>query len=399
MSQKKTDIAKICIVTPEYPPDQWGGLALTVERAACHIRDMGMEVHVAHFTITDDPLLLLDEGRQDDIIDGIIVHRLSVGKEDLSGRPLTIWDCPHTRTFKMMYQSLELLHDAESFDLFHSFFLYPLGYITGLLARKAGRPSIVTIVGNDVKKYIFSPEKVAMCRSGLENADRVVALSRDLLDTADALTQVKDKGRVIFNSVEIPAESWKTRDKNRVCRIGCAGIFKYAKGLPYLFKAIARLRRQHDIVLELTGTLRASEEQTYKTMLEKTGIEDILLFSPAIPHDRITEWLSGLDAFVLPSVSEGCPNILMEAMAFGLPCVAARVGAVEDLMEDGVSGLIVPWGNSHAVAHALERLIMLPDKGLSISAAARERMKEFSGERERKALEKLYSELLFGKKV
>jgi glycosyltransferase involved in cell wall biosynthesis len=388
---------KICIVTPEYPPDQWGGLAVTVERVARHICDMGMEVHVAHFTVTDEDLLLLDENRHDDVIDGIIVHRLWAGKEDLSGRPLTMWDCPHTRTFKMMHQSLELLHNAESFDLFHSFFLYPLGYITGLFARKAGRPFIATIAGNDIKKYIFSPEKVAMCKSGLELADRVTALSQDLLDRADALTPVKDKGRVIYNSVEIPAESWAASDKNIVFRIGCAGIFKYAKGLPYLFKAIAQLRKKHNIVLKLTGMLRPSEERAYKTMIQKTGIENILLFYPALPHDRIAEWLINLDAFVLPSVSEGCPNILMEAMAGGLPCVATRVGAVEDLMEDALSGFVVPWGNSRAIADALERIINLPDRGLSLGAAARERMKEFSKERERKDWEELYSEILFRK--
>jgi L-malate glycosyltransferase len=388
---------KICIVTPEYPPDQWGGLAVTVERVACHIRNMGMEVHVAHFTVTDESPLLLDENRQDDIADGIIVHRLSAGKEDFSGRPVTMWDCPHTRTFKMMYQSLELLHNAESFDLFHSFFLYPLGYITGIFARKACRPSLVTIVGNDIKKYIFSPEKVAMCKNGLEQADRVAALSQDLIDTAHALAQVKEKGRVIYNSVEIPSVSWASHDKNKAFRIGCAGIFKYAKGLPYLFKAIAQLRQQHDLVLELTGTLRASEEYAYKTMLQKTGIEDILLFRPALPRGKMTEWLLNLDAFILPSVSEGCPNILMEAMAAGLPCVATRVGAVEDLMEDEKSGFVVPWGNSHAIADALERIITLSDKGLSMGTAARECMKEFSKERERKCWEQLYSELLLRK--
>ena len=75
----------------------------------------------------------------------------------------------------------------------------------------------------------------------------------------------------------------------------------------------------------------------------------------------------------------------MEAMACGHPCVATRVGAVEDLMEDGVSGLIVPWGNAMAIAEALERIIELPDRGLSLGLAARNRMNEFSPERERRA--------------
>ncbi|MCX5812447.1 MAG: glycosyltransferase [Proteobacteria bacterium] len=391
MLRRKGNIKKTCIVTPEYPPDQWGGLARTVENVSRHIRDMGIEVHVAHFTVTDEPMVLLDENRKDELIDGIMVHRLNIGKEDFSGRPYTMWDSPYMRTFKMMYQSLELLHDDESFDLFHSFFLYPVGYIAGLFARKAGRPSIVTIVGNDVKKYIFSPEKTAMCRSGLENAGRVVALSRDLFDTADALSPIKGKAQIIYNSVSIPAASWTPHSvKDNAFHIGSAGIFKYAKGLPYLFKAMAELRKRHNVTLELTGAIRDSEQKTCEDMIKRTGIKDILTFHPAVSHEKVTDRLLSLDAFVLPSVSEGCPNILMEAMACGLPCVATRVGAVENLMEDGISGLIVPWGSAIAIADALERIIALSDGGLAMGIAARERMTYFSPERERKAWEQVY---------
>ncbi len=389
------DNKKVCMVTLEYPPDQWGGLARTVENVAYHVRDMGLEVHVAHVTVLEDATVLLDENRKDENRDGVLVHRLRVGMERLSDRPVTIWDSPHTRTFKMMYQSLELLHNAEQFDLFHSFFLYPTGYITGLLARRMQVPSILTLVGNDVKKYFFCPEMVAFCRSGLEYADRVVALSHDLMKTANALFPIEDKSSVIFNSVQIPPVSWLPQPiHNRPFKIGCAGIFKYAKGLPYLFKAIKALRLQHDITLQLVGTLRDSEKKPYLAMVEKTGIADILNFQPALSHDRIPEWLCSLDAFVLSSISEGCPNILMEAMACGLPCVATKVGAVEDLMEDTVSGLIVPWGNAMAITEAIDRIIQLPDRGLSMGLAARNRMKGFSPERERLEWETLYREII-----
>ena len=83
------------------------------------------------------------------------------------------------------------------------------------------------------------------------------------------------------------------------------------------------------------------------------------------------EWLRSLNAFVLPSVSEGCPNILMEAMATGVPCVATRTGAVEDLMEDHISGILVPWGNSLALEHSLQELIQDQKSAMSLGLAAR----------------------------
>jgi len=395
MSGPASNKKKICIVTPEFPPEQWGGLARTVGRVARHAVGMGLEVHVAHLNVEESPLVLLDENRTSRRMDAAMVHRIGVGRERILDGARDLWDCPHTLTLRMMYQSLEMLHREEEFGFFHSFFLYPVGFVTGMLARRLERPSMVTLVGNDIKKYLFSPEKVAVCRSGLENADRVTALSRDLVEMADALTPIQDKARIIYNSVEIPGDPWKP-DRSRITpyRLGCAGIFKYAKGLPYLMKAVAQLGGNRKVTLELIGKLRRSEEETYETMARRTGIRDIVRFREALPHDEIPEWLRSLDAFVLPSVSEGCPNILMEAMAMGLPCVATRTGAVGDLMEDGVSGLIVPWGDSAALAAALETIIDHPDRAEAMGAAARRSMEDFSPERELDAWKEVYGELI-----
>ncbi len=384
---------KVLIATPEFPPDDWGGLAATAKRVSEHVRDMGLEVHVAVLRVANSPLVLLDENRWTEVIDGITVHGITVGRERVDSTR-DLWECPHTLTLRMMYQSLEMLHQQENFHLFHSFFLYPVGYITGLLGRRFDVPSVATIVGNDIKKYIFSPEKVGACLAGLKNADRVVALSRDLLEMAHGLTSIVSKARVIHNSVEIPDQAWRPdRAGERPFRIGCAAIFKYAKGLPYLFKAVAALRPR-GVELELVGVLRQSETEMYDHMVRETGIEDLLRFQDPIPHDRISRWLRTLDAFVLPSVSEGCPNILMEAMATGVPCVATRTGAAEDLMQDRVSGLLVPWGDSQSLAHAIAEIIDNPKWAATMGSEAGKRVQSFSPQREFKAWNTLYAQLL-----
>ncbi len=383
---------KICITTPEFPPHQWGGLARTVERVAQHARNIGFDVHVACFSIDPENQILLDENRETVQQDGIVVHRLTVAKEQMSHLDREIWDCPHTLTLQMVYQSLEMLHHAENFDCFHSFFLYPIGYITGMLAKKYRVPSLTTIVGNDINKYIFSPEKVEVCRSGLENADRVIALSRDLMEMADALSPIRQKSKIIYNSVEIPKESWVSKSNQESLRIGCAGIFKYAKGLPYLFKAIASIRRK-GLILELRGELRKSERPIYEQMLAKTDIGDLVVLQDPLPHDEIPDWLRTLDMFVLPSISEGCPNILMEALASGVPCIATRTGANEELIQNYVSGILVPWGDSAALAGALTELANDVDLRQSLGSAGRLRMGQFSPERERLDWENIYREI------
>lgn len=386
---------KLCITTPEYPPDQWGGLARTVQRVAHHARDMGLDVHVAHLSVSTEPVVLLDENRATTRADGTLVHRIAIAREQLDPTNRALWECPHTLTLQMMYQSLEMLHREEHFDGFASFFLYPVGYVTGLLARRAQVPSVLTVVGNDVKKYIFSPEKVGLCQSGLNNADRLVALSAELRDMADALTPVAQKSSIIYNSVEVSDPPWRRRESGtEPFRIGCAGIFKYEKGLPYLFKAVSKLGGRRSAILELRGSLRASEKSTFEEMVRRTNIEDRVRLLEPLPHEAMPDWLRTLDVFVLPSVSEGCPNVLMEALAAGVPTIGTTTGANPELIEDRISGLLVPWGDAHTLGAALTEIMEDPGMAEQLGASGRMRMQLFSPARERQAWESVFKELI-----
>ena len=377
------------ITTPEFPPKQWGGLSRTVERVSLLALSLGLDVHVACFEIEPTSFVLLDENVESSDYNGITLHRIKLGSENMYESERGLWDCPHNLTLQMMYQSIEKLDLAEHFDLFHSFFLYPVGYVTGLLARRRSRPSITTIVGNDVKKYIFSPEKAAVCKSGLDNADMVIGLSNDLIEMADALTPIKSKSRIIFNSVTIPETQWdKARQDTFV--IGAAGIFKYAKGLPYLFKAVEKLSRKYLVRLSLKGQLRDSEIDIYHYMLNRSGITDLVDSPTTLDHRKIPDWVMGLDVFCLPSLTEGCPNILMEAMACGAPCVATRTGACDELIEDRIDGLLTPWADSSSLAESIEYALEHEQQARAMGRAARKKIRVYSKDYERSKWSEVY---------
>lgn len=385
--------AKICLVTPEYPPARWGGLARTALKVSDHLAGLGHEVHVVHFIPVDGPPPLLDESRATTRRGPVTVHDVLVGRESFPhGR--TLWDCPHTLTLMTLFESLETLHRRERFDGFVSFFLYPASYVTGLLARRESRPHVACAVGNDVKKYPFSPEKLAVCRHALESADRLVFLSHDLMNLAHAVTPVRDKSRVIYNSVETGRARWKGPARDGSFRVGAAGIFKHAKGLPYLFKAAAILAESGPVSLELAGETRPEEVPVRDGLMERLNLGGRVRFHGVAPHEDMPAWLAGLDVFALPSVSEGCPNVLMEAMAVGAPCVATRVGACPELVEHEVSGLLVDYGDSADLAEALGRLRDDPDLTARLGRAGAERMAMFSAERERAAWGQVLTEAL-----
>lgn len=384
---------KICVVTPEYPPLRWGGLARTALRVSEHLAGLGTAVHVLHHRTVDGLAPLLDENRTTAHQGAVVVHDVVLGRETFpQGRAL--WDCPHALTLQMLFESLEMLHRAERFDVFLSFFLYPTGYVTGLLARREGRPHVACAVGNDIKKYVFSPEKAATCRSALANADRLVFLAEDLLALADALVPVRDKSRVICNSVAPAAARWSGPRDQGPFSVRAAGIFKHAKGLPYLLKAVARLRRTGDIVLDLAGETRPEEIPRRDALLDRLVLGDAVRLHGVVPHEAMPRWLAQGDVFALPSVSEGCPNVLMEAMAVGMPCVATRVGATTALVEDGVSGLLVDWGEAEQLAAALGRLRDDPGLAAALGSQAARRMALFSPERERREWEAVLREVV-----
>jgi glycosyltransferase involved in cell wall biosynthesis len=140
----------------------------------------------------------------------------------------------------------------------------------------------------------------------------------------------------------------------------------------------------------LRGILRDSEKWAFDEILNKTQMHQrVTLLDPA-PHHAITEWLSSLDVFVLPSVTEGCPNILMEALAAGVPCVATSVGAMPELIDDGISGLLVPPGNASALAQAVERILSDDALAKRLGEFGRQKMKAFSLLQERNDWEKVY---------
>jgi glycosyltransferase involved in cell wall biosynthesis len=92
-----------------------------------------------------------------------------------------------------------------------------------------------------------------------------------------------------------------------------------------------------------------------------------------VPHDQVLALLAGSYALVAPSFYEICPMAVLEAMALGVPTVAANAGPMAEIVEDGVSGLLFPAGNADALGQSLLGLLNSPHTRMKMAEAAHSR--------------------------
>jgi glycosyltransferase involved in cell wall biosynthesis len=215
-------------------------------------------------------------------------------------------------------------------------------------------------------------------------SDGVIACSTPL--QAKCLQQapfIKEHLVRIYNG--IPVSEYTIRDQSPARQsqadspwyAGSVGaLYDPVKGLEYALRAVQVARAEgKDIRLKVIGEgpLRPAME----ALSAKLGISQVVEFTGWVPN--IEEYLLQTDAFVLPSLSEGLPTALLEAMAMGLPAIASGVGGVPEVVQDRISGYLVPAGDVQALAQAM--LLMEADR------AATSRM----GQAGRLRVEKLFA--------
>jgi glycosyltransferase involved in cell wall biosynthesis len=173
---------------------------------------------------------------------------------------------------------------------------------------------------------------------------------------------------------------------------GEKGLYEVLQGLKLAQGQGARAR----IVLAGSG----SEEARLRRFAEKLGLAaDVSFIGPAFGENKI-KLLSDADVLVLASYSEGLPYALLEGMAAGAPAITTRVGAIPDVVTEGVHGLFVPSRDPEAIARAIRRLAADRDLLARMSTACRRRIAGcYSMERLSGEFRRLYSEMCAGKRI
>lgn len=268
-------------------------------------------------------------------------------------------------------------------------------------ARMAGVPCVIASI-RDMGVYL-TPNQLRVQRMVCQMADRIIVNAEAIRDWLIAGGYTAEKILVVRNGVDIPVlenRSIRTRIRDELGIPSNAKVVMMVsrlnpqKGVEYLIEAVPEILKEipeawfvivGDVVME-----SAEEERKYcegiVAKARELGVSERVVFTGLrrdVPH-----LLAAADLSVLPSLSEGLPNAVIEAMAAGLPVVASRVGGIPELIHQGHTGLLVPPGDIAALAKSMIALLANPFLRRRIGESARRHIQsEFS-------FQKMYQETI-----
>ena len=232
--------------------------------------------------------------------------------------------------------------------------------LVGLLATRLWRrPLVLSVRGSDI--HLVDKGLLAVLHRRIYGwMDAVVAVSEDIGAKLAACGVAPEKIKVVPNGVDSRFQPGDREEARRQLDLPegdfialFVGLLVPVKGLDVLVEAVAGLPGDKPLCV-LVG--EGPEQPELERIAADRGIADRLRFVGRRPSDEIPLWMTAADALVLPSYSEGRPNVVLEAQACALPVVATRVGGTPELVEDRVTGLLVDSGDAEGLGEALGRL-------------------------------------------
>lgn len=302
-----------------------------------------------------------------------------------------------SRTFFRLFQN-------DRFDIVHAHFgsgaCYALPY-----AARFSLPLVVTFHGHDVP-LLLSAERFHPANWGYW------ACSRWLFARADLMLTVSEDLRALLISAGAPAAKVAvhrlgidTELAPRVERtdehlvVFMAGRMVEKKGFEYGIRAFAEvLKKYPGLRLRLVG--EGERRRDYERLIGNLGLSGQVEMTGVVPHAELLEAMRQSDIVLVPSVTarngdrEGVPMIVYEAASLGMPTIASKHGGSPEVIEDGVTGLLVAERDVAAIAEALADLMENPARRHSLGEAARRKaQREFDIRKRTDALEAHYDEL------
>jgi glycosyltransferase involved in cell wall biosynthesis len=358
---------KIALLSEKYTPDI-GGLAISAERLAHLLASAGHHVRVFA------PTLNLPSAENRTLSSaGISVTRFGA----------------HKRTDDTLVDWFELIvkeHTQESFDVLHAYFLTQAGFVATFAGNYLHVPSVVSARGNDLERAIFDPSRATHILYTLQHANAITTNANELAKKAKAVVP-NLRVTVIPNGIDtehfkpLPrnnalAESLnliKDGNVNETARvIGFAGELREKKGLHSLLSAYAQVNRKNPATLLIVGDIRPGAGKQIFEELKLSNPEVRSVVTGFVSPRDLPAYYSLIDIFVQPSLRDGLPNALLEAMACEKAVIGTPVGGILDAVTDCENGRLVSTNDAHGLAKVINELLSDESLRMKLGKSARQ---------------------------
>lgn len=241
-------------------------------------------------------------------------------------------------------RDIRRLRASFDFDLIDAHFAYPDGFAAILLGRWFNRPVCITLRGTIVQ-WSRRPLGRWLCDRALRHAQQVIAVAQSLAERARQGGVPESRIETIANGVD--SERFRLRERAAARKslgltedgqlLVSVGHISPRKGFHRVISSLPRVVEAYpQVQLAIVGGKGAEQDNSAElhALARELGLTDRILFPGAQAPDRVALWLAAADAFVLASDYEGCPNVVLEAMACGRPVVATKVGDIERMVPE-----------------------------------------------------------------
>ncbi len=262
-------------------------------------------------------------------------------------------------------------------DLILAAWAHPDGWAAVKLAREAKLPCVIKVHGSDVLINAKSGRRRIEISSALRQADRVLVVSQDLAKRVVDLGVNPERIVVLLEGLDGSAFVPGSKVVSRLAlgipvesrQILFVGNLLLTKGLGVLVQACKILVNQ-GVVFECRLVGRGRDETRIRNLVAAAGLNGQMLFMGPRPHRELPDWYRASDLLVLPSFSEGIPNVLRESVACGCPYVATTVGGIPEISNPQASILVEPR-DPVALATAMRMMLDSSPTSERVQATAR----------------------------
>lgn len=253
------------------------------------------------------------------------------------------------------------LSQKVTWDAIHVHWPVPQGFIALAGAGKAGGRLICTFYGADLALARKKPLALFALRHIVRHSDALTAISRHTAGLLEELCGVSP--RVIPYGSDMSPRTMPHQDTGGwPFRILTVGRLIERKGHGVLIDAIGELRRRgRQVALTMVG--EGPFRDRLEAQITQQGLGGVVEMAGLVSDEALENAYAGCDAFVLPAIidstgdTEGLGMVLLEALRYEKPVIASGIGGIVDIIEDGVSGLLVPPSRPAALAEAIKRLM------------------------------------------